>query len=276
VCVAIDTTNLIFTVKPASTFTSSSTASAITFTIKGETGGTGVLTNPSSVAATNIDFKMCDEQSGAACFTTFVNSHSSQIAYGIVDDDQVNVTATVNSTLTFDLDVGTAGSENTSAPYNVPLGSLSTSDVKVSGATDGINRIMMDLDTNAPSGVVVTVKNANGANGLVSTSTPADKITNTAAAMATNTTNYGLCVISVTQTTGTLSKAAPYNAGTCAADGGTNDVKGLTTTGDNMVSSSGLLAGGRAQVAVNASISGAVPAHNDYADTLTFIATATF
>lgn len=197
-------------------------------------------------------------------------------AVGIADDDQVTVTATVNSALTFDLDVGTTGAENTNAPYSVPLGVLSVSDVKVSGATDSVNRIMADFDTNAGSGVIMTVRNANGSNGLVSTSVPANNINSADGTMAAGTENYGLCVISVSAGTGTLSKAAPYNTGTCAADSNTNDVQALTTTGENMVSSAGPLATGRAQIAVNAAISGITAAATDYTDTLTFIATATF
>jgi hypothetical protein len=94
--------------------------------------------------------------------------------------------------------------------------------------------------------------------------------------MADGTENYGLCVISVTQTLGTLSKASPYNSGTCAADSETNDIQALTTSGENIVSSAAPISGGRAQIAVNAAISGITPAHSDYTDTLTFIATSTF
>lgn len=273
VCVAIDTSAFIFTVKPSSTYTASATAATITFTIGG-TSPNGTLTNPSSAGSASLDMAMCDET--ASCTSSFSSTHTAVDALGILDDDQVNITATVNSSLTFDLDVGTAGSENTSAPYNVPLGVISTTDTKVSGATDGVNRIMMDLDTNAGSGVIVVVKNANGADGLVSASVSGDKIPNTAATMSAGTANYGLCVISVAQTTGTLSKASPYNSGSCSADSNTNDVKGLTTAGDNIVSSGAPLAGGRAQIAVNAAVSGVTPAHSDYQDTLTFIATSTF
>ncbi len=49
VCVAIDTTNMIFSIKPSSSYTASATASTITFTIFGTTAtGTGTFTNPSS------------------------------------------------------------------------------------------------------------------------------------------------------------------------------------------------------------------------------------
>jgi hypothetical protein len=199
------------------------------------------------------------------------------ITVDIIDDDLVNISATVNQSITFDLDVGTAGSEDTGTPYNVALGTVTVTDTRVSGATDSVNRIMMDLNTNATGGAVVTVRNTNGANGLVSTSVPADNINSADGAMIDGTENYGLCVISVTQTTGTLAKASPYDTGSCAADTETNDIQGLTTTGENIINTSGApIAAGRAQIAVNAAISGVTVAHSDYTDTLTFIATATF
>ncbi len=94
--------------------------------------------------------------------------------------------------------------------------------------------------------------------------------------MVDGTENYGLCVVSVSQTTGTLSKASPYNTGTCAGNSETNDVQGLTTTGENIITSTAPLGAGRAQIAVNGAISTSTPAHADYTDTLTFVATATF
>lgn len=273
VCVAIDTTGFAFYVKPSATYTASATAATITFTIDGTTTD-GTLTNPASAGSAALDLAACDEV--ASCTTSFTSSHTAATALGIADDDQVTVTATVNSSLTFDLDANTSGTGDTVAPYTVALGTITTVDTRVSGATDSVNRIMMDLDTNAASGVVVTVKDANGTNGLVSTSVPADNINSADGTMADGTENYGLCVISVTQTLGTLSKASPYNSGTCAADSETNDIQALTTSGENIVSSAAPISGGRAQIAVNAAISGITPAHSDYTDTLTFIATSTF
>ncbi len=267
--VEIDTTNIVFAIIPCGgSFVASSTAATVTFTIDGTTTD-GTLTNPSSAASYTITIAN-DEDNNST------DDDTVSIAVGIADDDQVTVSATVNSSLTFDLDANTSGTGDTSAPYTVALGTITTTDTRVSGATDSVNRIMIDLDTNAASGVIVTVKNANGANGLVSTSTPADDIGSADGTIADGTENYGLCVISVTQTTGTLSKAAPYNSGSCSADTETNDIQALTTSGENIVSSAAPLAGGRAQIAVNAAISGVTPAHTDYADTLTFIATSTF
>lgn len=197
------------------------------------------------------------------------------ITVDIIDDDQVTVTANVNQSITFDIDTATTDTES-ATPYTVALGTITASDTRVSGATDSVNFIWLDLGTNASGGATVTVKNVNGANGLVSTSTPADNINSADGAMADGTENYGLCVVSVAQTTGTLSKATPYNSGTCAGNSETNDVQALTTTGESIITSTAPLGAGRASIAVNGAISTSTPAHADYTDTLTFIATATF
>jgi hypothetical protein len=134
--------------------------------------------------------------------------------------------------------------------------------------------IILEGLTNAPDGVSVTVKNANGANGLVSSSISGDNINSADGIMSSGTENYGLCVI--TSTLSGFSKASPYNTGTCATNSNTNDIQGLTATGENIISASGVLSSGHAEISVNAGISNTTPAHTDYADTLTFIATSTF
>lgn len=280
VCISVDTTNNIFTIKPSSSYTASAAAATVTFTIDGTTAD-GTLTNPASVAATNIDFQMCDNV--ASCDTAFAATHSSQIAYAIIDDDTVNITASVNSSITFDLDTtaaDTCGVTETAAGvggYTVALGAITSADTRVSGATDGVNHICVDLDTNAAGGAVVTVANANGANGLVSTSVPADDIDSSTAGVADNTENYGICVVSVSDAGGTLDIAGTYVGNTCAANSETNQVDALSATPVAILNTaSAPVATGRAQIAVNASINISQPSHNDYADTLTFIATATF
>lgn len=279
VCVAIDTTNNIFTIEVGAAYTASAAGATITFTIDGTTGD-GTLTNPAAVAATNIDFKMCDETAG--CTAGFTTVHSSQIAYGIIDDDTVGVTATVNSSLTFDMDTAgsndsTCDTDETAAAYTIALGTLTNSDTRISGATDAINLICVDLDTNAAGGAVVTVNNANGASGLVSTSVPADDIDSTDGSVGDNTENYGLCIVTATASTGTLDDAGGYDSDTCAANSETNNVQALSTTPEDIFDTNGApIASGRGTIAVNASITIAQPAHADYTDALTFIATGTF
>jgi len=270
VCVAYDSTNNIFTVEVGAAYTASAAAATITFTIDGTTTD-GTLTNPGTAGTQSIGLAMCDETAG--CPGTFVSSHSSTVQVPIVDSDQVTVSASVDAALTFDIDTSVADAE-TVAPYSVALGSITTASVRVSGATDSINMIILEADTNAGGGMVVTVRNANGTNGLVSTSTPASNINSATAAMAAGTENYGLCVATAALTG--FSRAGGYAAGSCALNTETNNVIALSTTDATMLSTAGPMAGGHAEVVVNGAISATTNAHSDYADTLTFIATSTF
>jgi hypothetical protein len=272
--VAIDTTNHIFTVKPCgASFVASGATATITFAILGA-GTDGLLTNPSLAGNYFINLAMCDET--ASCTTSFTTTDSKTVAVGIADDDQVSLTATVDPTITLDIDTATTDT-GSNAPYVVAFGTITTTDSRVSGPTDNVNFVWLDLATNGTGGLTVTIKNKNGANGLVSDSVSADEIDSTDGAIADGTERYGFCVANVTQTGGTLQKAAPYNTGTCADDSETNDVQGLTTAGETIVNSNGdTLTGGRARIVANASISGLTEAHADYNDTVTFLATATF
>lgn len=209
--------------------------------------------------------------------------YSGDFAIPIVDDDQVTVTATVDPSITFDLDVGVASSSNEVptdfVAYTVPLGTLTVSGVNSSGPAESINSIWVDLGTNANSGAVVTVTSTNG--GLKSTSVGTDIIQALGGAMATGTENYGLCayVIGFTQDSGgPMDSVSPFNGAVCAPDGDANAVGAFdTNTAMEILNSTNLpVNAGRAQIIVNAAISAATPAHNDYTDTLTFIATGTF
>lgn len=270
VCVAVDTTDHVFTVEVGASYTASGAAATITFTIDGTTTD-GTLTNPSTAGSYSTVLAMCDET--ASCTTSFTTSHTSSVGIAIADSDQVSVTASVDPSLTFDIDTSVADAE-TSAPYTVALGTITTTNTKTSGTTDAVNMIILEADTNAAGGVVVTVQNANGTNGLVSTSVPADNINSATATQANGTENYGLCVY--TAGLSGFTRAGSYGSGTCVTNSDTNEVKALSTTTANIVSTTAPVAAAHAEVAVSAAISGTTVAHSDYADTLTFIATATF
>ncbi len=178
----------------------------------------------------------------------------------------------IPQTITFDLDVATTNI-NTNAPYSVPLGTLTTAQATNSDNST-IKSIWVDLDTNAAGGAVVTVVSANGS--LQSTSVPTSTIPSSTGTMAPGVARYGLCVGSVTQTSGgTLTKASPFNGVTCTA-GSTNNVGIITTSPQNILTVSSGIVGGRSEIRVNAENSNVTPSHNDYTDTLTFIATGTF
>lgn len=232
--------------------------------------GTFTATNPGTAGSKVVNYSSSGPESVAGSF-----------AIGIADDDQVTVTATVTSSMNFDLDVATSDS-NTDAPYTVALGNLSTG--AVTGSDDSsIAGIWVDLSSNASGGVSIQVKNANGSNGLVSASAGSDNINNSAGAMSAGTENYGICVSSAglgvpSATTGTFQVTASSDFdGTCGATPSSDSVGTLSTTfGDILDSNSAPLTGGRAQIRVMAAISSTTPSHDDYSDTLTFRATATF
>jgi hypothetical protein len=234
--------------------------------------GTAATTGGTGAAGTVVNATDVDDDDTITIGGVFGDTGT--ITVDIIDSDQVTISATVNQTLTFDIDTAedfTSGEDV--APYSVELGTLSTGSITKSD-TSTVKMIVLEGATNASSGMNVTVANANGASGLVSTSTPADTIASSTGLMAIGATNYGLCVATA-NLTGFIRAAGTYDAAACALSG-TNNIRGLTTTPANIVTSSALLASGHAEVVVNAAISGSVPAHADYSDTLTFVGTATF
>jgi tRNA A37 threonylcarbamoyladenosine modification protein TsaB len=193
----------------------------------------------------------------------------------ILDSDQVTITSNVDPVLTFDIDTSTSTSAETSSPYTVDFGTLSPDATNVSG--EGlINYILLDLDTNATGGAVVTIGNVNGASGLISTSSLDDTVDSATDNMATGIENYGFCVQQVSQTLGTLAKSGNYTSGTCADTADGNAVKGLSTSAASIIFSEGPIAGGRAIISGSAAISTLTEAHDDYTDALIFVASAIF
>jgi|GEM_PF-3327938 len=237
------------------TMTAEKSACSGTLTLSG-----GTVTTPASPGLYTVAWTNDDPGSGVVA---------------IVDDDQVSITAQVASFISFDVDTAQTDTES-AAPYAVSLGTVTMTDTRVSGAADGVNFIWANLDTNASAGAIVTVRNQNGANGLVSTSNPADDIDSAAGAVADGVENYGICSVAETDTTGNIDDLAPFN-GTCAGNTEGNTVGGFTGSDQQIYDTdSAPVAGGRVQIAVQASISSSTAAHSDYADTLTFVATGTY
>ena len=94
---------------------------------------------------------------------------------------------------------------------------------------------------------------------------------------------YGLCVGSTGGDTGvdTTTPASaspvpsgPFGSGSCST--GSHAVGGLTTSPQSVWSVSSAAQNAFARLFLKASISASVVSHNDYADTLTFIATAVY
>jgi len=151
-----------------------------------------------------------------------------------------------------------------SPPYNVPLGTLSTS--AVSTAT---NRICIRVTANAEGGIVVEGKSINAS--LKSTSTPADFIASATATLAAGTSGYGFCSSNAQNG---FTAVAPYN-GTCDTGSG-HQVGGIATVDQTIWSASGPVTDAFGELLTKAAISSTVPAHNDYVDTLIITVTGTY
>jgi Big-like domain-containing protein len=209
------------------------------------------------------------------------DSGSGQVV--IVDDDQVTVAGTVDPQITFN--VGSQASatacDGTFAGNGgaLPLGSLTPAAV-ASSDVSSVPHICTRVTTNAPSGAIVTVVSANAS--LRSVSTPADAIPSSTATLTAGTTGYGLCAGSggtdsgrdTTTPAGAVpTSTAPFN-GSCSTS--SHAVGGLTTSPQTVWSLSTPSQNAFFRLFVKAAISPSVPAHTDYADTLTFIATGTY
>jgi len=151
-----------------------------------------------------------------------------------------------------------------SPPYNVPLGTLSSSAV-----TTAPDRICVRVTANAEGGVVVEGKSTNGA--LKSVSTPADLIASATATLTAGSSGYGFCSSNAQNG---FTAQAPYN-GTCNTGSG-HQVGGIATVDQTIWSAPGPVTDAYGELLTKASISTTVPAHNDYQDILILTVTGTY
>jgi len=260
----------------------------ITLTLCTGDGGLFIATETVTIAITNEHITNATSAGSYTLTIAGTMTDSGVGAISIVDSDVVTISATVDPSITFDLDTGAALAADTAAAYTVALGTLTSGSVTTSGVSS-VNYVGMDLDTNASGGAVITVASDN-ATGLCSTSVTGDCVPYTAGTIAAGTAGFGICVGRITaategvlatsafsasgtlQTTTTAAEVSPSCTTTSHAVGTalTNSAQAIINTNLNPV------AGGRVEVLVKAGISGVTPAHNDYTNTLTFIATGTF
>jgi hypothetical protein len=214
---------------------------------------------------------------------TWTNDSGSGSVF-ITSDDQVNVTATVDPVLTFNVGAQAAATacDGTfaGAGGTVALGTLSTSAVASSDASS-VPHICTRVTTNASGGASVTVKSLNAS--LRSTSVLADTIPSATATLAAGTQGYGICTgsaggdsgrDSTTPVGATPSRSSPFNGASCTSSG--HDVGALTTSAQNLWTIASASQNAFFRIYVKAAISPTTPAHNDYTDTLTFVATGTY
>ncbi len=170
-------------------------------------------------------------------------------------------------TLTVVYAVQSAACDSTSSsspPYNVPLGTLSTSAV-----TTAANRICVRVSANAPGGELVQIK--DDSNGLASNSVPGDVIASNSATLVAGTAGFGVCSSNNQNGFGV---SAPFNG---ACDTTTNHAVGAVTTSNQIIwSAPGFVTNAYGELLTKASISNVTPAHNDYQDRFTITVTATY
>lgn len=240
--------------------------------------GTNQITNPSVVAEYEIYIQNTYQAGGGGVET-------GEITIPIIDDDTVNVHGYLDTFLHFDIDTVTTDTDCASGvdcqsyggagdvvDYVVSLGEMILNTIRKSGDTtlhaDGgegvVNSIWFDIETNADSGVAVTVKSLYG--GLQGPGSFLIPSSDEPTADPTSGRNYGLN--SVYKSTG-LTAESKYD-GTQGSSIGS-----VSQTAQTLFSSSGPVVSGRSQFEVLAYPDVTTPT-GTYTDQLTFIATAGF
>lgn len=170
--------------------------------------------------------------------------------------------ATINPTLTFDIDVA-ATDTDTDPPYGVNIGSLTANSVVTAS-----NKIWVDMTTNGEGGGAIYVYGTN--TGLTS-SAVSYTIASSSANLTGSSEGYGAQSSSTAQSAGgPMQAVAPYN--------GSSENVGILDTTKRIIfdSSSDPVTTGRVSFLLKAKSQTVTPAANDYGDTLTVIASATF
>jgi hypothetical protein len=153
---------------------------------------------------------------------------------------------------------------SSSPPFNVPLGTLTTAAVSTAS-----NHICVRVTANASGGVAVKGKSSNAA--LKSVSVAADTIPSASATLTAGTRGYGFCSF---QAVNGFSAQSPFN-GSCDTSSN-HAVGGITTSDQNVWTAATPVNNAYGDLLTKAAISGTVPAHNDYQDTLTITVVGTY
>ena len=169
--------------------------------------------------------------------------------------------ATINPTLTFDIDVS-ASDTDTNPPFAIDFGSLPATTV-----TDSPQKIWVDLTTNGASGGRVYVYATN--TGLLSAS-KSYTITAVTGNLTSLSEGFGAQGSTATQSSGgPLSIATLYNVAS-------NNVGITDTTIREIFTTNNPITSGRGSFLLKAKSSAVTPASADYTETLTVIASASF
>jgi len=213
-------------------------------------------------------------------FIRWVNEDEGWVPVIIIDPD-INVTARIDETMSFDVALDT-GNTNCNAAgggvdnQTVDIGNIDTS------ATPGNKSICLLLDTNALHGVIVQMKDqGDGSDPGLYSSSAGKLVAATAGATGGSAEKYGVCVQSVgvisTTPASDFSYVAGFRNASCAS--GTNGSSIISRAFQTIASGTNALDGDgykTVELHVNASRASTTPTASDYADTLTFRATSTF
>ena len=237
---------------------------------------TGALVNPSTAGSYNISI------------THGAGGDTGNFDVAIVDQDSPAVTGSVDPNMSFTVGAGTTYCTDTSAVTpggTIAFGTMGLTAINVASTS----AICTRLTTNASYGAVVQVKSANGM--LTSTRTAGDTVPisaqTTPAASTTPTAGgtefYGLCIgtagaaSGAASQNGVLSGFDPYNAATTCTPGSIAGAFGeLTTSYENVWRTTETASAAFVNLFAGVSLSNLSPAHNDYTDTLRFIAFGTY
>ena len=168
----------------------------------------------------------------------------------------------VTPTLSFDLDIGgVTDPGNTSPPYAVDFGVLSTGTVETAA-----QRIWLSVDSNNYNGTRVFISGqysglfSDGANYTLSSNS---------SDLASMGSGYGAQIQSISQAGGLLAKRSPYN-------GSGSEVGIIDPSVREVLFSNGPIVNGRSSIRLLAKITSLTPASNDYQDRVTMIATSSY
>lgn len=162
---------------------------------------------------------------------------------------------------------GTAGA-------GINFGTITTDAISSSNGST-INSVFVLAESSAQNGIQVTITSVNS--GLKRASVPTAVIPSATATLSAGIAGYGICVTSATQhaqSPTAFVASNPYD-GTCTTTTGHN-VGIVDTTSRNILTSTGELKGGDAEILVKAAAADTTMNGNDYQDELTIIATGTY
>ena len=162
--------------------------------------------------------------------------------------------------------VSSTSTVNPSLSFSISTNSLAMDSLLAGTVVDAPSTIDITFTTNATSGGDIYISGLNG--GLFS-SLAAYTISSATADLTPASRGFGARVTSTSASSGTLNSVAPY-------DGSLNNVGLIDSTIRRIISTSSPVGGGAGSVLIKAKSASTDPAANDYSETITMLASASF